>query len=104
MHICAGSAALSSAASRAASGKQDALSPEDLATRPVVELINSIPLDLLAQAAVQCGAHARALQYYEVYVREKQGGGLNPAARRSATYTDEEVTFLQVSAARYPVD
>ena len=74
-------------------------SPEDAEklTQHISELVDSIPLDLLAQAAFQCGAHARALQYFESYVRTKRDGGLNPAARISATYDDAEVTFLQVT-------
>lgn len=73
-------------------------SPEDAeqVTRHISDLVDGIPLDLLAQAAFHCGAHARALQYYESYVRTERGGALNPAARRSATYDDAEVTFLQV--------
>lgn len=73
-------------------------SPEDAeaATKHISDLVDGIPLDLLAQAASQCGAHARALQYYESYVRTKRGGALNPAAKKSATYDDAEVTFLQV--------
>lgn len=65
-------------------------------TRHISDLVDGIPLDLLAQSASHCGAHARALQYYESFVRSKEGGGLNPSARRNASYTDEEVTFLQV--------
>ena len=74
-------------------------SPEDAeaATRHISDLVDGIPLDLLAHAAFRCGAHARALQYYESYVRTKRGGALNPAAKKSATYDDAEVTFLQVS-------
>lgn len=52
--------------------------------------------DLLAQAAADCGAHARALLYFETHVRNMNGGGYNPAAHRNAVYKDEEVTFLQV--------
>lgn len=72
--------------------------PEEMEahTHAVMELIDSIPLDLLAQAAFKCGAHARALQYYESYVRAKGGGALNPAARNSVTYADDDVDFLQV--------
>ena len=48
--------------------------------------------------SVQCGAHARSLQYFETHVRTVHGGGLNPAAYRSATYSDDEVSYLQASA------
>lgn len=52
------------------------------------------------QAASQCGAHARALQYFETHVRAAHGGGgLNPAALHTSTqFTDAQVTFLQVSS------
>ena len=46
---------------------------------------------------VQCGAHARSLQYFETHVRSVHGGALNPAAYRSATYDDAEVSYLQAS-------
>lgn len=52
---------------------------------------------MLAQAAYRCNAHARALQYYEGHVRKTEGGAYNPSAYKSATYTDEEVTFLQAN-------
>ena len=67
----------------------------ELHTRHITDLISSIPMDLLAQAAFHCGAHARALQYFETCVRTKEKGGLNPAAHYSATYRDDDVTFLQ---------
>ncbi|GAB4817356.1 hypothetical protein N2152v2_004402 [Parachlorella kessleri] len=61
----------------------------------VRQLLNTIPKDLLAQAASQCGAHARALQYYETHVRASHnGGGLNPGALTSAQYSDADVSFL----------
>ena len=62
-------------------------------------LVAAVPRDLLAAAASRAGAHARALQYYESHVRALRGGGHNPAARRSAEFEDEEVSFLQVRAA-----
>ncbi|KAL3137629.1 hypothetical protein ABBQ38_004906 [Trebouxia sp. C0009 RCD-2024] len=61
----------------------------------VHELLGSIPQDLLAQAAAQCGAHARALMHYETHLRSTQGGGLNPVAHRNTYYSDDEVSFLQ---------
>ncbi len=51
-----------------------------------------------AQAASQCGAHARALQYFETHVRAARNGGINPAALHSAQYSDAEVSFLQGGA------
>lgn len=44
------------------------------------------------QAATRCGAHARALQYYETWVRQEQQGGLNPSAyNTSVEYTSDQV-------------
>ena len=62
----------------------------------VHQLLSSIPQDLLARAAAQCGAHARALLHYETHLRSKEGGGLNPVAHKNAYYSDDEVSFLQV--------
>ena len=53
-------------------------------------------LHCLCFPALQCGAHARSLQYFETHVRAVHGGALNPAAYRSATYDDAEVSYLQV--------
>lgn len=64
----------------------------------VHQLLASIPQDLLAQAAAQCGAHARALLHYETHLRSKEGGGLNPVAHRNIYYSDDEVSFLQVQS------
>ena len=74
-------------------------SPEELVTHHISDLIDGIPQDLLAQAAFHCKAHARALQYYESFVRSSRGGALNPAAKKSAVYNDAEVSFLQVQMA-----
>ena len=62
----------------------------------VHHLLASIPQDLLAKAAAQCGAHARALLHYETHLRSTQGAGLNPVARKNTYYSDDEVSFLQV--------
>ena len=43
----------------------------------LLRLLGSIPKRLLAQAASQCGAHARALQYFEMHVRGL-GVGMGP--------------------------
>ena len=51
--------------------------------------------DLLAQAASDCGAHARALLYFEAHVRAAHGGGYNPAAHKSTVYSDDDVSYLQ---------
>jgi hypothetical protein len=53
------------------------------------------PQDLLAQAAADCGAHARALLYFEAHVRAAHGGGYNPAAHKSTVYSDDDVSYLQ---------
>ena len=81
----AGAAAGGSSSSNAASTAQ-----------AVHQLLSSIPQDLLAQAAAQCGAHARALLHYETHLRSKEGGGLNPVAHKNIYYSDDEVSFLQV--------
>ncbi len=61
----------------------------------LAQLLSAIPQDVLANAALGVGANARALMYYESYVREKQGGALNPAALTSVHYSDQHVSFLQ---------
>ncbi|KAI3426356.1 hypothetical protein D9Q98_008728 [Chlorella vulgaris] len=61
----------------------------------VHQLLEAMPKQLLAQAASQCGAHARSLQYFETHVRSVHGGALNPSAFRSATYAGDEVSYLQ---------
>lgn len=50
-------------------------------TRP--SLSTAAPADARLRAslaAVRCGSYARALQYFETFVRQQHGGGLNPAA------------------------
>ncbi|XP_024518074.1 serine/threonine-protein kinase ATR [Selaginella moellendorffii] len=59
----------------------------------VGQLLASIPKQSLASASFRCRAYARALLYYESYVREKSGA-LNPAALVSGTFKDEDVGFL----------
>lgn len=66
------------------------------AAHRVQQLLASIPQDLLAQAAAQCGAHARALLHYEAHLRSK-GVALNPVALKNVYASDMEVSFLQVS-------
>lgn len=65
------------------------------AAQRVQHLLASIPQDLLAQAAAQCGAHARALLHYEAHLRSK-GIALNPVAHKNVYASDKEVSFLQV--------
>eukprot|EP00775_Hariotina_reticulata_P013107 gene13107-13235_t len=62
----------------------------------VSSLVTGVPLQTMAQAALRCGAYARALQYYERHVRQVHGGGLNPAAYHGgcSSYTYDEVSFL----------
>ena len=62
--------------------------------KTVCQFVNKIPRDLLAKAAGASGAHARALQYYETYVREVRRGAYNIAAAYSASFSDDEVSFL----------
>lgn len=70
---------------------QDADSP---AAR-VGRLLDGIDMELLARAASQCGAHARALLYFESHVRAKARGTLNPTALASTTFEDDDVSFFQ---------
>ena len=79
-----------------ASGVQGGSSGAASTAQAVHELLASIPQDLLAQAAAQCGAHARALMHYETHLRSTQGGGLTPVAHKNTYYSDDEVSFLQV--------
>jgi hypothetical protein len=74
-----------------AGAAQDADSP---AAR-VGRLLNGIDMELLARAASQCGAHARALLYFESHVRAKAQGTLNPTALSSTIFEDDDVSFFQ---------
>ena len=63
--------------------------------RKVEGTLNKIPKSLLAHAALKCGAHARALQHYELHLRITNKHGLNPAARSSIEpLPDDYVTSL----------
>ncbi|RRT68072.1 hypothetical protein B296_00005474 [Ensete ventricosum] len=62
-----------------ASKKALGLKVENEAVSNVVELLSSIPKVTLAKASFRCQAHARALMYFESYVRETSGS-FNPAA------------------------
>ncbi|CAL9149410.1 serine/threonine-protein kinase ATR isoform X2 [Musa acuminata AAA Group] len=62
-----------------ASKKALGLKVENEAIGNVVELLSSIPKVTLAKASFRCQAHARALMYFESYVRETSGS-FNPAA------------------------
>ncbi|KAI0514246.1 hypothetical protein KFK09_010281 [Dendrobium nobile] len=59
----------------------------------VSELLSAIPKFTLAKASLRCHAHARALMYFELYVREKSGS-FNPAAESSGFFSDEDISFL----------
>jgi serine/threonine-protein kinase ATR len=59
----------------------------------VTELIAAIPRPALARASYRCQAYARALMYFETHVHGRSGG-LNPAAARSGTFAEDDVTFL----------
>ncbi|KAL2643558.1 hypothetical protein R1flu_011145 [Riccia fluitans] len=59
----------------------------------VLQLLAAIPKRALAGASFRCQAYARALLYFESYVREKSGS-LNPAAVSSGAFEDDDVTFL----------
>ena len=49
--------------------------------RHVAELLKAIPDELLARAAFACGAHARALLYFETHVARKGAGDAEPGRR-----------------------
>jgi len=57
--------------------------------------LDAVDLNLLAAAAAAAGAHARAARYAETAARRAFGGGLNPAAGKSAVYDDGTVAGLQ---------
>ena len=44
------------------------------------------------KAAYNCGAHARALQSYEIYLVRKKGQGYNPATAQTVKFSSEEIT------------
>lgn len=87
----------SSASARSRSVESSISAEASLPSKRVALLLESIPVELQARAAFQCGAHARALLYFETHVRAKESGALNPAALRSASYCDEDVSFFQVT-------
>eukprot|EP00878_Enallax_costatus_P022474 GHUV01023843.1.p1 GENE.GHUV01023843.1~~GHUV01023843.1.p1 ORF type:complete len:1333 (+),score=447.74 GHUV01023843.1:514-3999(+) len=62
----------------------------------VATLVNAVPIQTMAEAALRCGSYARALQFFEVHVRAKHGGGLNPAAYNGgcSSYNYDDVSFL----------
>ncbi|CAG9464680.1 unnamed protein product [Pedinophyceae sp. YPF-701] len=65
----------------------------------VKQLLDRIPADLLARAAHRCGAHARALRWFEQHARYKgedaNGAAPNPASGFAVEYTREEAAFFQ---------
>jgi hypothetical protein len=44
------------------------------------DLLRHVLTPHLGATRRRCGAYARALQYFERHVRQRHGGGLNPAA------------------------
>lgn len=56
-------------------------------------LLSAIPKVTLARASFRCQAYARSLMYFESHVRGKSGS-FNPAAEKSGTFEDEDVSFL----------
>ncbi|KNA16075.1 hypothetical protein SOVF_091650 [Spinacia oleracea] len=59
----------------------------------VSELLDAIPKVTLARASYRCQAYARSFMYFESHVRVKSGS-FNPAAERSGTFEDEDISFL----------
>ncbi len=93
-------AELTSTSSRASRGKASAAQQgADTPAKRVSRLLDRIDMELLSRAAFQCGAHARALLYFESHVRGKEKGTLNPVALSSTTYEDDDVSFFQVRQA-----
>jgi len=58
------------------------------------QMLESIPKIKLSAAATKCGAHARALLYYEAHLKGERGGAANNAAATSASFEDENVSML----------
>lgn len=86
-----------SSGTRDSSERELPADPEDMAAdERVAKLVAAIPGDLLAHAAHTCGAHARALQYYEQHLRGSKGNTLNSMVHAAPAFTDAEVSFLQV--------
>ncbi|OWM80452.1 serine/threonine-protein kinase ATR isoform X2 [Punica granatum] len=59
----------------------------------VSELLAAIPKVTLAKSSFRCQAYARALMYFESYVRDKSGS-FNPAAEISGVFEDDDVSYL----------
>lgn len=62
--------------------------------RMLEDMFADIPRVKLANAASKCGAHARALLYFETHLRLTKGYGANVAASSSSTLSDDEVSTL----------
>lgn len=71
------------------------MTPEEMAGQ-VQKTLDSIPNTTLANAALQCGAHARALKHYEIHLRGRDfTAGLNPAALKPIeSINDDSLSFL----------
>lgn len=95
------SRSLRSATSRPQASKSKDPTPTYLANQDqllvqckyVSELLNVIPKVTLAKASFRCQAYERSLMYFESHVRRKSGS-FNPAAEKSGTFEDEDVSFL----------
>lgn len=66
----------------------------DFDWRLLQDMFVDIPRVKLANAASKCGAHARALLYYETHLRLTRGNGANIAAFSTSILSDEEVSNL----------
>jgi serine/threonine-protein kinase ATR len=69
-------------------------SPVDFDWGVLETMIDDIPRAKLANAAASCGAHARALLYYETHLRLTHGNGSNVSAHSSPKLSDQEVNML----------
>lgn len=71
---------------------------QDLARIDNVEgVIASIPADIIAQRAIECGSYARALFHWEHYIREQTSrAGNQTALNRDAMYQRLQTIYTQI--------
>jgi len=74
--------------------ESDAYSSSSFDWKLLDTMFAGIPRIKLANAASKCGAHARALLYYETHLRLTRGNGANIAASSTSKLSDEEVSNL----------
>lgn len=69
-----------------------------LANQPEPKAATSAGSSDVCCCCCRCGSYARALQYFESYVRDKHGGGLNPSAFNGgcSSYNYDDVSFVEL--------